>query len=126
MVVAQLVERHRHWGSGRASRCFAHVANVQLASRASRSFAFAMLIIPATSAQVPTPFGRIRRRLPNVNIVVALFGDPKEVDGQELSSNTEFVERSLRATCSSKFVAIASSTSDKQGTAEIVGGCHGP
>ena len=51
-------------------------------------------------------------------MIVALLGDPKKSERPELPSNTEFVEQSLRATVD-KIVAIASSTSDKQGQPKL-------
>ena len=117
MVVAQLVERH---GIGARAEQADALSMSRMFSWDIEGVALVCLcyVENPTSAQVRYAVRRIRRRLPNVNIVVALFGDPKEVDGQELPSNTEFVERSLRATVD-KIVAIASSTSDKQGPPKL-------
>ena len=117
MVVAQLVERH---GIGARAEQADALSMSRMFSWDIEGVALVCLcyVENPTSAQVRYAVRRIRRRLPNVNIVVALFGDPEEVDGQELPSNTEFVERSLRATVD-KIVAIASSTSDKQGPPKL-------
>jgi hypothetical protein len=117
MVVAQLVERH---GIGARAEQADALSMSRMFSWDIEGVALVCLcyVEDPTSAQVRYAVRRIRRRLPNVNIVIALFGDPKEVDGQELPSNTEFVERSLRATVD-KIVAIASSTSDKQGPPKL-------
>ena len=117
MVVAQLVERH---GIGARAEQADALSMSRMFSWDIEGVALVCLcyVENPTSAQVRYAVRRIRRRLPNVNIVVALFGDPKEVDSQELPSNTEFVERSLRATVD-KIVAIASSTSDKQGPPKL-------
>ena len=116
MVVAQLVERH---GIGaRAEQADALSMSRMFVGTSRASLVCLCYVENPTSAQVRYAVRRIRRRLPNVNIVVALFGDPKEVDSQELPSKTEFVERSLRATVD-KIVAIASSTSDKQGPPKL-------
>ena len=117
MVVAQLVERH---GIGARAEQADALSMSRMFSWDIEGVALVCLcyVENPTSAQVRYAVRRIRRRLPNVNIVVALFGDPEEVDGQEMSPNTEFVERSLRATVD-KIVAIASSTSDKQGPPKL-------
>jgi hypothetical protein len=117
MVVAQLVERH---GIGARAEQADALSMSRMFSWDIEGVALVCLryVENPTSAQVRYAVRRIRRRLLNVNIVVALLGDPKEVDGQELSSNTEFVERSLRATVD-KIVAIASSPSDKQGPPKL-------
>ncbi|MGB7832691.1 MAG: AI-2E family transporter, partial [Xanthobacteraceae bacterium] len=117
MVVAQLVERH---GIGARAEQADALSMSRMFSWDIEGVALVCLcyVENPTSAQVRYAARRIRRRLPNVNIVVALFGDPKEVDGQESLSNTEFVERSLRATVD-KVVAIANSTSDKQGPPKL-------
>ena len=117
MVVAQLVERH---GIGARAEQADALSMSRMFSWDIEGVALVCLcyVENPTSAQVRYAVRRIRRRLPNVNIVVALFGDPEEVDGQEMSPNTEFVERSLRATVD-KIGAIASSTSDKQGPPKL-------
>jgi predicted PurR-regulated permease PerM len=117
MVVAQLVERH---GIGARAEQADALSMSRMFSWDIEGVALVCLcyVENPTRAQVRYAARRIRRRLPNVNIVVALFGDPKEVDSQELPSNTEFVERSLRATVD-RIVAIASSTSDKQGPPKL-------
>jgi predicted PurR-regulated permease PerM len=117
MVVAQLVERH---GIGARAEQADALSMSRMFSWDIEGVALVCLcyVENPTSAQVRYAARRIRRRLPNINIVVALFGDPKEVDSQELPSNTEFVEHSLRATVD-RIVAIASSTSDKQGPPKL-------
>jgi predicted PurR-regulated permease PerM len=117
MVVAQLVERH---GIGARAELADALSMSRMFSWDIEGVALVCLcyVENPTSAQVRYAARRIRRRLPNVNIVVALFGDPKGLDNQELPSNTEFVERSLRATVD-KIVAIAGGTSDKQGPPKL-------
>jgi predicted PurR-regulated permease PerM len=117
MVVAQLVERH---GIGAQAEQADALSMSRMFSWDIEGVALVCLcyVENPTSAQMRYAVRRIRRRLPNVKIVIALFGDPKEVDGHELSSNTEFVERSLRATVD-RIVAIASSISDKQGPPKL-------
>jgi hypothetical protein len=51
-----------------------------------------------TSAQIRYAVRRVRRRAPDVFIVVALLGGAGGIDGQEISSKTVLVQDSLRAT----------------------------
>src|SRR6185312_16630592 len=61
----------------------------------------------ATAAQIRYAIRRVRRRIPNVAIIVASLGQPMSVDDDEAStSSAESVQDSLRATVD-KVMAIA-------------------
>jgi predicted PurR-regulated permease PerM len=117
MVIAQLVERR---GIGARAEQADALSMSRMFSWDIEDVALICLcyIENPTSAQVRYAVRRLRRRLPNVNMVVALLGDPNESKRPELPSNTEFVERSLRATVD-RILTIASSTSDKQGPPKL-------
>ena len=60
----------------------------------------------ATPAQIRYAIRRVRRRIPNVTILVALFGNTEQFgDGEEIA-NAEFVQKSLRETVD-KILAMA-------------------
>jgi hypothetical protein len=61
----------------------------------------------ATPAQIRYAIRRIRRKAPDVFILVALFGNASGIDEQEKSERTEFVQQSLAATVD-KIIALAS------------------
>jgi len=68
----------------------------------------------ATAAQIRYAIRRVRRRIPNVAIIVASLGQPMSVDDDEAStSNAESVQDSLRATVD-KVMAIASTQSEEK------------
>jgi predicted PurR-regulated permease PerM len=117
MIIAQLVERR---GIGARAEQADALSMSKMFSWDIEGVALVCLcyIENPTSAQVRYAVRRLRRRLPNVNMVVALLGDPIESERPELPSNTEFVERSLRATVD-KIVAIATGASDKQGQPKL-------
>jgi predicted PurR-regulated permease PerM len=65
-----------------------------------------------SAAQIRYATRRIRRRTPDITILVALLGDSEEITGQAFSENTEFVQHSLRAAMD-KIIATASDSSGK-------------
>jgi predicted PurR-regulated permease PerM len=60
----------------------------------------------ATPAQIRYAIRRIRRRTPEVSILVALLGNPEHFEDDETSAGTEFVQQSLRETVD-KIMAFA-------------------
>lgn len=66
----------------------------------------------ATPAQIRYAIRRIRRRSPDVLILVALFGNTEQIDG-EAESGTEFVQQSLREGVA-KIVAVANNKAEPQ------------
>jgi predicted PurR-regulated permease PerM len=60
----------------------------------------------ATPAQIRYAIRRIRRRSPDVHILVALFGNTERIEGEE-EAGTEFVQQSLRQAVD-KILAVAS------------------
>ena len=68
----------------------------------------------ATPAQIRYAVRRIRRKAPDVTILVALLGRSPQVDGQALPADAEVVQDSLRATIE-KIRAIAVGSAEKPG-----------
>ena len=124
MVVAQLVERH---GIGARAEQADALSMSRMFSWDIEGVALVCLcyVENPTSAQVRYAVRRIRRRLPNVNIVVALFGDPEEVDGQEMSLEYR-IRRALAARDGRQDRRDREQHFGQAGPAEIVGGYHGP
>jgi hypothetical protein len=60
----------------------------------------------ATPAQIRYAIRRIRRRIPEVSILIALLGNPEHIEDDETSAGTEFVQQSLRETVD-KIMAFA-------------------
>jgi predicted PurR-regulated permease PerM len=60
----------------------------------------------ATSAQIRYAIRRVRRRIPEVSILVALLGNAERFEDDEISAGTEFVQQSLRETVD-KIMAFA-------------------
>jgi predicted PurR-regulated permease PerM len=60
----------------------------------------------ATTAQIRYAIRRIRRRIPAVLILVALFGNTEQVEDDEKDTGVEFVQKSLRETVD-KILAVA-------------------
>ena len=77
----------------------------------------------ATSAQIRYAVRRVRRRAPATFILIALLGDTAQVDGLDLSGNTDFVSQSLRATVD-KVLAVASSPASDAPKLSIVAAAH--
>jgi predicted PurR-regulated permease PerM len=71
----------------------------------------------ATSAQIRYAIRRIRRRSPDVLILVALFGNTEPIEGEE-ESGTDFVQQSLREAVN-KIVAAASKDAEAQPRPQI-------
>ena len=63
-----------------------------------------------TSAQIRYAVRRIRRRAPDVLIVIALFSNAEDVDEKQISSNMVFIERSLHSAVD-KILKVAQGTS---------------
>ena len=68
----------------------------------------------ATPAQIRYAVRRIRRKAPDVTILVALLGRSPQVDGQALPADAEVAQDSLRATIE-KIRAIAGRSAEKPG-----------
>jgi hypothetical protein len=60
----------------------------------------------ATPAQIRYAIRRIRRRIPKISILVALFGNTERFEDDEGSQGAEFVQQSLREVVD-KIVAVA-------------------
>jgi len=60
----------------------------------------------ATPAQIRYAIRRIRRRIPKISILVALFGNTERFEDDEESQGAEFVQQSLREAVD-KIVAVA-------------------
>ena len=60
----------------------------------------------ATPAQIRYAIRRIRRRIPEVSILVALLGNAERFEDDETSADAEFVQQSLRETVD-KIMAVA-------------------
>ena len=71
----------------------------------------------ATSAQIRYAIRRIRRRSPDVLILVALFGNTERIEGEE-EAGTEFIQQSLREAVG-KIVAVASKDVEAQPRPQI-------
>jgi hypothetical protein len=71
----------------------------------------------ATPAQIRYAIRRIRRRSPDVLILVALFGNTERIEGEE-ESGTEFIHQSLREAVA-KIVAVASKDAESQPRPQI-------
>ena len=71
----------------------------------------------ATSAQIRYAIRRIRRRSPDVHILVALFGNTEQIEGEE-EAGTEFVQQSLRQVVD-RILAVASKDVEAQPTPTI-------
>jgi len=50
----------------------------------------------ASPSQIRYAIRRVRRRVPNIPILVALFGNTERFEGDEESDGAEFVQHSLR------------------------------
>jgi hypothetical protein len=71
----------------------------------------------ATAAQIRYGIRRIRRRSPDVLILVALFGNTEQIGGEE-ESGTDFVQQSLREAVD-KIVAVANKDVEAQPRPQI-------
>ena len=69
-------------------------------------------ITDASSAQIRYAIRRLRRKTPDIPILVALLGDANDIKDQDLLAKTEFVQHSLRSTVD-KIVATASNPSEE-------------
>ena len=74
----------------------------------------------AASAQIRYAVRRIRRRVPDVLILVALFGNTGQTDGDEGLEGIDFVQQSLGETVD-RIMAIASKPVDAQGSTDSPG-----
>ena len=112
MMVAQLVERQ---GIGARTEHADALSMSRIFSWDTTDVALICLcyIENATSAQVRYAVRRIRRRVPDVFIVLALLGNADESDTQEALVSKAIVQQSLRATVE-RILAVASSPSEKQ------------
>jgi len=64
-------------------------------------------VADASSAQIRYAIRRLRRKTPDIPILVALLGDADDIKDQDLLAKTEFVQHSLRSTVD-QIVATAS------------------
>ena len=74
----------------------------------------------ATPAQIRYAVRRVRRRVPDVLILVALFGNTGQTDGDEGLEGIDFVQQSLGETVD-RIMAIASKPVDAQGSTDSPG-----
>ncbi len=114
MMVAHLVEQQ---GIGARIEHADALSMSRISSWDTKGIALVCLcyVENATTAHIHYAIRRIRRKTPDVFILVALLGNSAEIDAQESSANTEFVQHSLRATVD-KILAYASGSSNKPGS----------
>jgi predicted PurR-regulated permease PerM len=117
MIVAQLVERQ---GIGAQSERADALSMSRIFSMDTKDVALVCLcyLENATPAQIRYAIRRVRRRAPDVFIVVALLGGAARIDSQDTSKNTDFVEPSLQATVD-KILAVANSSFERQHRPEL-------
>jgi predicted PurR-regulated permease PerM len=103
-MVAQLVERQ---GIGARAEQADALSMSRMFSWEIKDVALICLcyIEHVTSAQIRYAIRRIRRRSPDVLILVALFGNTERIEGEE-GSGTDFVQQSLREAVG-KIIAVA-------------------
>ena len=75
-------------------------------------------VADASSAQIRYAIRRLRRKTPDIPILVALLGDAGDVKDQDLLPKTEFVQHSLRSTVD-KIVATASNPAEQAEATQV-------
>ena len=114
--MAQLVERR---GIGAHAEQAGALSMSQLFSWDTQDVALICLcyVEYATAAQIRYAVRRIRRRVPDVLILVALFGNTGRTDGDDGLEGIDFVQQSLGETVD-RIMAIASKPGDGQRSTE--------
>ena len=105
---AHLVEQRGSWCSRQAGGCVVNVSHLEL-GHGEGVFELICLcyLEAATAAQIRYAIRRIRRRIPDVSIIVASLGRPVSVEDDEASTaGVESVQDSVRATVD-KIMAVA-------------------
>ena len=74
----------------------------------------------ATPAQIRYAIRRIRRRIPEVSILVALMGNAERFEDNETSAGAEFVQQSLRETVDKIMTFALKQTGDEISTAKSI------
>ena len=115
-IVTQLVERR---GIGAHAEQAGALSMSQLFSWDTQDVALICLcyVEYATAAQIRYAVRRIRRRVPDVLILVALFGNTGRTDGDDGLEGIDFVQQSLGETVD-RIMAIASKPGDGQRSTE--------
>jgi hypothetical protein len=75
-------------------------------------------VADATSAQIRYAIRRLRRKTPDMPILVALLGDAGNIKDQDLLAKTKFVQHSMRSTVD-QIVATASNPSEQAETEQV-------
>ena len=75
-------------------------------------------VADASSAQIRYAIRRLRRKTPDMPILVALLGNADNIKDQDLSAKTEFVQHSLRSTVD-QIVATASNPAERAETEQV-------
>jgi len=75
-------------------------------------------VAEASSAQIRYAIRRLRRKTPEMPILVALLGDAGDINDQDLLAKTEFVQHSLRSTVD-QIVKTASNPSEQAETEQV-------
>jgi hypothetical protein len=106
LIVAQLIGRE---GIGARAEQAEALSMARLFSLDTKGVALICLcyVEYATPAQIRYAIRRVRRKAPDVFILIALFGNASGIDEQEKLEGTEFVQQSL-ATTVDKIIALAS------------------
>jgi predicted PurR-regulated permease PerM len=118
-IVAQLVERR---GIGTHAEQAGALSMSRLLGWEIKDVALICLcyVEYATPAQIRYAVRRIRRRIPDVLILVALFGNTGQADADEGLEGIDFVQQSLAETVD-RIMAIASKPVDSQATTDSPG-----
>ncbi len=118
-IVAQLVERR---GIGTRAEQAGALSMSRLLSWETQDVALICLcyVEYATPAQIRYAVRRVRRRVPDVLILVALFGNAGQTDGDEGLEGIDFVQQSLGETVD-RIMAIASKPVDGQASTDSPG-----
>lgn len=111
MMIAQLLERQ---GIGARVEHADALSMARILGWDAKGVALVCLcyLADASSAQIRYAIRRLRRKTPDIPILVALLGDANDIKDQDLLAKTEFVQHSLRSTVD-KIVATASNPSEE-------------
>jgi predicted PurR-regulated permease PerM len=111
MMIAQLLERQ---GIGARVEHADALSMARILGWDAKGVALVCLcyVADASSAQIRYAIRRLRRKTPDIPILVALLGDADDIKDQDLLAKTEFVQHSLRSTVD-KIVATASNPSEE-------------
>jgi predicted PurR-regulated permease PerM len=111
MMIAQLLERQ---GIGARVEHADALSMARIFGWDAKGVALVCLcyLADASSAQIRYAIRRLRRKTPDIPILVALLGDAGDIKDQDLLAKTEFVQHSLRSTVD-KIVATASNPTEQ-------------